>query len=90
MDAPKCRLCSKRHYGLCKTTPITEKAAPVQKSVDDALNVAIEAAGFVGDAMNIPEVDDAELRAVYGKMIARRTYMRKYMQDRREKQRSKG
>ena len=89
MEAPKCKLCGLRHYGLCKFSSPVEKMAPAQKSVDAALNIAFEASKKLAG----PEPDsrpiDADMREAYERTLARRKYMRDYMKEWREKQRGK-
>ena len=74
MDAPKCRLCGKRHWGVCsaiKADPaIMANKQPVVANEPDI--VANSMANTESDMANTYKYRDAEKRRIY-----MREYMRK-------------
>ncbi len=43
MDAPKCRLCGKKHYGLCDGAPVTRTRVIEQEVIENIVTSAIAA-----------------------------------------------
>ena len=83
MEAPKCKICGCRHYGLC-AAPVcqTEQPVPVEDGADDGIvppvqevPVPISVHGPVSASTDRPKRD-------------RSAYMRDYMRARREAQRN--
>jgi hypothetical protein len=76
MDAPKCRLCGNRHYGLCPTTVEREiESTPKQTSKQPESLIAPE------KPAKKPQFD----RNAYHKQYMKE-YMRNYMREYRQKQ----
>ena len=73
MDAPKCRICEKRHWGLCETFD------PIKEDVAELL-VASNTASNVPDASN----GSASNRKQRWDRSAYNAYQREYMRRKRE------
>jgi len=89
MDAPKCRLCDKKHYGLCQdavvpSEPRVRKSKAKSKGkpdtlVVDARNSHSKMTEQIAECLGRIE----SLEARVGELEARKKYMKKYMAEKR-------
>ena len=86
MDAPNCKLCGKRHYGLCA---LDEKfAAPVkgnQGAKTEKKKAAKKSAQPVSETIELEREEYEELRRDASLWRQHRNKRREYMRDRRAK-----
>ena len=78
MDAPKCKLCGKRHYGMCKggDVPGSDKPIKMAKRTPLPKQTSHATAGEILDRL-----DDLDARVE--KLETRKAYQREYMKKRR-------
>lgn len=76
MEAPKCKLCGERHYGLCKVTIYRGWDTEEQEVEVDAVPPT--------EVRNLSD-RDFRVKAKYDRNSAHRAYMKNYMRKRRAK-----
>ena len=84
MDAPKCRLCGKVHYGQCdfNSMPDVEDSKPVKKEIK-----SIQSKSSLSEVIELRQrVDEltAEVESLKSAKENRKNYMRDYMRRRRD------
>lgn len=77
MEAPKCKLCDKRHYGMCAKVANKIQNAAITKVVADVVTNPVK------KSYEVPDEDEYQkfLKAKEWK----KNYMRAYMRNRRAK-----
>ena len=93
MDAPKCKICKKRHYGMCagEADKLELKPEPEKKIVASRSATSVETVhgswhGHVEEL--VARVESLEARVE--ELESRKRYMRNYQRDRRAKENDDG
>ena len=81
MDAPRCRVCEKRHYGVCAQVNTAPPKVNTEVNEVNEVNEPDPVTSEVNAKVNVPDVNLTDYQG--RDLEKRRGYMRDYMRKRR-------
>lgn len=93
MEAPKCKICDERHYGLCRAAKLSEQEKADHDQLMYGQSFMLKERGKPAKHVPIetiyPEPPEPPAGMVYSRQVFDRTaYQREYMRKRRAKAKS--